>query len=152
MWMWEQSGSLLQAGRARTHTHTQTHTHTHARTRTHTRTRARTHTHTCVHTHTHTHTHTDRHSSAEVTVGQDQRSDERPQVKAQAEPAGADLHPNRWHVALHHMGLSVRTERQRERDRERERERERETEKRNQFQMLRWAARRTDIAFKAPWP
>lgn len=39
--------------------------------------------------------------SAEIPVGEDERSDEGPEVEPQAQPAGAHLHPHSWHAALH---------------------------------------------------
>lgn len=41
--------------------------------------------------------------SAEVSVGQDHRGDERPEEDGQAEPAGGDLHPHRGHGALYRL-------------------------------------------------
>lgn len=48
-----------------------------------------------------------RASSAEVPVREDERGDEGPEVEAEAQPAGAHLHPHGRHVALHLVGFSV---------------------------------------------
>ena len=45
--------------------------------------------------------------SAEVSVGQNQRSHQGPQEDGQAEPAGADLHPHGRHGALHRVVVRV---------------------------------------------
>lgn len=47
---------------------------------------------------------------AEVSVGKHERGEQGPEVEAQAQPTGADLHPHSWHTALHGLGGGVRPE------------------------------------------
>ena len=45
---------------------------------------------------------------AEVSVGEHQRGHQGPQVEGQAQPAGADLHPDRWYGGLHGLIVGLR--------------------------------------------
>lgn len=44
---------------------------------------------------------------AEVSVREDERGDQGPEVEAEAQPAGAHLHPHSGHDALHGLGGGV---------------------------------------------
>lgn len=48
--------------------------------------------------------------SAEIPVREDNRGQEGPEVEAEAQPAGAHLHPHSWHAALHGLRGDVRSE------------------------------------------
>lgn len=45
---------------------------------------------------------------AEIPVREHQRSHQSPEIEAQADPAGADLHPDGWHAGLHGVVVSIR--------------------------------------------
>lgn len=48
--------------------------------------------------------------SVEIPVREDERGNEGPEVEPEAQPAGAHLHPNSRHAALHGLGGGVRSE------------------------------------------
>lgn len=48
--------------------------------------------------------------SIEIPVGEEERGHQGPEEEAQAQPAGAHLHPHSRHAALHGLGAGVRSE------------------------------------------
>ena len=49
-------------------------------------------------------------ASAEVSVGEDERSHEGPGVEEEADPAGTDLDPHSWPLAGHALEVCIRAE------------------------------------------
>lgn len=47
--------------------------------------------------------------SVEISVGEDERGDEGPQIQAETQPAGTHLHPQGRHAGLHGLGGGVRS-------------------------------------------